>query len=134
VLSWWNNDWCYYYWKDLTLYWKDLETISIDELQSSLLVQEQHMQWHIVAEQALKILMTTVLANQAVVEVPFEVGDKGVRDKILINHLLNVFIVMNLAIFSMNVQRKARKMSHKPITLKPLNHCCSWHILMLRIW
>jgi hypothetical protein len=78
-----------------------------------------------VAEQALKILMTTVLANQAVVEVPFEVGDKGVRDKILINHLLNVFIVMNLAIFSMNVQRKARKMSHKPITLKPLNHYCS---------
>lgn len=102
-----------------------MEIISIDELQSSLLVHEQHMQRHIMEEQALKILMTTVLANQAVVEVPFEVGDKGVRDKVLINHLLNVFIVMNLAIFSMNVQRKARKMRHKPVTLKPLNHCCS---------
>ena len=34
---------------------KDLDIMSLDELQSNLLVHEQHMQRHLVEEQALKI-------------------------------------------------------------------------------
>jgi hypothetical protein len=42
---------------------KDLDTMSIDELQSSLLVHEQRMHSHVVEEQALKITHDTIMAN-----------------------------------------------------------------------
>jgi len=53
-------------------------------------------------------------------------------DKVLTNILLNAFIVMTLVIFSINVQRRAKKRNHKLIMLKPTNHCCSWHMLIMQ--
>jgi len=42
---------------------KDLDTMSINELQSSLLVHEQRIHSHVVEEQALKITHDTIVAN-----------------------------------------------------------------------
>ena len=56
----------------------------------------------------------------------------GMGDKVLTNLLLNVFIVMTLVIFNMNVQKRAKKRNHKLIMLKPTNRCCSWHMLIMQ--
>ena len=42
---------------------KYLDTMSINELQSSLLVHEQRMHSHVMEEQALKITHDTIVAN-----------------------------------------------------------------------
>ena len=92
---------------------KDLDTMSIDELQSSLLVHTQRMQGYIIEEQALQITHDNNLADQVVVEVLSKAGDEDVNDKVLANLSLSVFIVMTLDISSMNVQGKVEETSHK---------------------
>jgi hypothetical protein len=57
--------------------------------------------------------MTTILADQVMVEVLSEAGDEDVSDKVLTNLSLSVFIAMTLDISSMNVQGKVEETSHK---------------------
>ena len=103
---------------------KDLDTMSIDELQSSLLVHEQQMHSHVVEEQALKITHNSNNSTFVHSSNTFREGDVVVGGKALTNPLLNVFTVMILVISSMNVQRRAKKGNHKLIMLKPMNRYC----------
>ena len=110
----------------------NLDIMTIDELQSSLLVHEQRMQRHTVEEQALKITLDSSTRRTNREGAQFEVEDEDIGDQVLTKLLLSDFIVMTLVIFSMNVPRRVRKNNYKLILLKLLNSGFSWH--MLKRW
>jgi hypothetical protein len=106
---------------------KDLDTMSIDELQSSLLVHEQRMHSHVVEEQALKITHNNNGSKFGRSSNIFRGRGRGRGRQGFDKSLVECFIVMTLVISSMNVQRRAKKgnHNHKLIMLKPMNRCYS---------
>ncbi|CAL2257440.1 unnamed protein product [Prunus armeniaca] len=81
----------------------DLDTLSIDELQSSLLVYEQSMNGLVVEEQALKVILK--INQQEEVQVMVDLEEEDELGKALTSLPLSATTTMNLDIFNINVQR-----------------------------
>ncbi|XP_023520804.1 uncharacterized protein LOC111784279 [Cucurbita pepo subsp. pepo] len=84
----------------------DLDIMTIDKLQSSLLVNEQRMKRHTVEEQTLKIALDsrTRRTNRGVAH--FEVEDEDVGDQVLTKTLVECFYCHDLDHFQYECPKK----------------------------